>query len=409
MFLFHRKTDGFNLLALDVLMMAIFFATATYGIKAMVSFVGLSAYEEQASLIWYIIWCVVYGRFLFFNRHMLIDLLIAEFIYLFLLYLSYQHFPETREYYEDDQMFIRQIIIIYIPSLTVALKIKDFTGYIKSFRKLGMIGISYMILAYFMNYTVRWEYQYFGVQICPFIVMLYASYLQYQKRSDLIWVIVGFLFLMSGGRQSFIGFFVGLAVVYYCLRLHDLSIEKFLRIALVSLVCFGFLILLLPCILDLLGGILNAMGMDSRTLDMLNGNELISTSTRDDIYELSFYFVKNNLCEIKGFYADRYLLRSFASWMAYPHNIVLELMIDFGVLLGGFIFAIIGFKYVIRIFKGSTDKRVIIGILSTLVLVRLMVSSSFMVEGSFYTILGLLFNKYDDKKYFRTRNFKGIG
>ena len=397
MFLFHRKKDGFNLQALDVLMLATFFAPATYGIKAMASCVGLSAYEEQASLLWYIIWLVVYGRFLFFNRHMLKDLVVAESIYLLLLYLSYHYFLDTREYYEDDRMFIRQIIVIYIPSLTVALKIKNFTGYIDSFRKLGMVGISYMILAYFMNYMERWDYQYFGVQICPFIIMLYASYLQFKKRSDLIGVLVGFIFLMSGGRQSFVGFFAGMAVAYYCLRLHHLPLVKLFRIVIVFFVCLVFLGLLLPGILNLLGGILNAMGMDSRTMDMLNSNELISTSTRDEIYDLSLYFVKNNLYEIKGFYADRYLLRAFGDWIAYPHNIVLELMIDFGVLLGGFISALIFYKYTFRILKGNTDKRVIVGLLSTLVLVRLMVSSSFMTEGSLYTVIGLLFNKYDDK------------
>lgn len=397
MFLFHSKKAGFNLQALDVLMLATFFASATYGIKAIVSSVGLSAYEDQASLIWYILWSIVYGRFLWYNKKMLIDLVIAESVYAILLYLSYNSFPDTREFYEDDQMFIRQIAVVYIPSLTVALKIKDFSGYLVSFRTLGFIGLIFMILAYFMNYMERWDYQYYGVQICPFILMIFASYLQNKKRSDLVWVLVGFIFLMSGGRQSFVGFFAGMAVVYYCLRLQHLSLGKIIKLTSFTLIGLLVLVISLPFFLDILGGILNAMGMDSRTMEMLSSNELTSTSTRDDIYELSIYYAKNNLYDIKGFYADRYLLRAFGSWIAYPHNLVLELMIDLGVLIGGTISIIILGKYAIRVIKGNTDKRTVIGILATLVLVRLMVSSSFMIEGSFYTILGLLFNTYDDK------------
>lgn len=365
----------------------------------MVSYVGLSAYEDQASLIWYLLWAVVYGRFLWHNKSMIKDLLIAESIYFALLYYSYQNFPDTREFYEEDQMFIRQIVIVYIPSLTVSLKIRNFSGYLNHFRIFGMIGLSFMILAYFMNYIEKWDYQYFGVQICPFILMLYASYLKFHNIYDLIWVMVGFLFLMSGGRQSFVGFFAGLAVVYFCLRLQHLSLSKLLRLFFVAFVGIFVIIIFLPYILNFLAETLDFMGMDSRTMEMLTGNELTSTSTRDDIYELSLNFVESNLYEIKGFYADRYLLRAFGSWIAYPHNIVLELMIDFGVLLGGFISIVIISKYFIRIFKGNTDKRTIIGILATLILVRLMVSSSFMVEGGFYTVLGLLFNTYDDKSY----------
>ena len=55
MLLFHTKKDGFNLQALDVLCVAVFFATATYGIKAMVAYVGFGAYEDQASLFWYLL------------------------------------------------------------------------------------------------------------------------------------------------------------------------------------------------------------------------------------------------------------------------------------------------------------------------------------------------------------------
>ena len=398
MLLFHTKKDGFNLQALDVLCVAVFFATATYGIKAMVAYVGFGAYEDQASLFWYLLWAFVYGKFLWYNKFMLENLLVAEVVYIGLMYVNYRLFPLTHDSYDEYFMFIRQIVFVYIPSLTVALKINNFSGYIVNFRKLGIFGIGFMIIAYFMNYTQRWDYQLFGVQLCPFVIMLYPSYLLYHNKSDLIWIIVGFLFLMAGGRQSFVGFFIGMMVVYYSIRLNHLTIKQLVVRLMLVLFLLLFIVLLLPYLIVLLGDVVNVMGMDSRTMDMLTGNELFSTSTRDSIYELSMFYIRSNLYDIKGLFADRYMLRITDSWIAYPHNLILELMMDFGVILGGLFSLIILFKFVLRLVRGNIEKSTIIGIIATSILVRLMVSSSFMIEGCFYTVLGLLFNSNDDKQ-----------
>lgn len=397
MLLFHTKKDGFNLQAIDVLSVAIFFASGTYGIKAMATYIGMGANEEQASFLLYLLWAFVYARFLWYNKSMVFNLIVAEAIYTGILYLNYKCFPDTREYYEEYAMFIRQILIVYIPSLTVALKVSDFTDYIKNFRILGMLGTSFMILAYFMGYLERWEYQYYGVHICPFILMMFASFLQYRKRTDLIWVIVGFIFLMAGGRQSFVGFFAGLIAVYYSERFQTLSLNKAILWIIGAIFGGVLLILFLPYLIGLLGSVLSMMGMESRTLEMLTGDELTSTSSRDGIYELSLFYIQNNMFDVKGLFADRYMLRIVSSWMAYPHNLVLELMMDFGIVIGGAISAILLFEFAKRLYLGNQDKRTFVAIFATVVLVRLMVSSSFMIEGPFYTMLGLLFNSKDDK------------
>lgn len=391
MILFHKKADGFNLQACDVLCAAIFFGAATYAIKAIVSFLGLSQYEEQASLIFYFLWAIIYGRFLLFNKRLILDLFVAEAIYGSLLYLNYNLYPNTQEYYEEYYMFLRQIVIVYLPSFTVTLRINDFKGYINNFRRIGIIGVSLMIIAYFMGFTERWDYQQFGINLCPFIVMIFPSYLLHHKFSYLIWMLLGFIFLMGGGRQSFVGILASMAVVYYCIRLHNISLKQMLTSALL-LIMF---IISAPLIIEVLGDVLAGMGMESRTLEMLTNNELFSTSTRDSIYESSIYFITHNLYNIQGLFADRYLLRLTDSWMAYPHNFILELMIDFGALFGGIISLIIFILYFWQLRKANLEKRTVIGVLATIVIIRLMVSSSFMIEGLFYTIIGLLFNPYD--------------
>lgn len=400
MLLFHKKRDGFNLQACDVICTALIFGSATYAIKAIVSFIGLANYEEHASFLIYILWGIVYGRFLIFNKRMINNLLIAETFYFCILYANYKIFPITREFYEEYYMFLRQIVVVYLPSMTVALKINNFSGFIKNFRKVGILGIIFMTVAFFMGFIERWEYQQYGINLCPFIVMIFPNYLIHHRISDAIWMIIGFLLLMAGGRQSFVAFFMSIAVILYCIKFHDLSIRKKISYACIAMFGIIVFVVFIPYMIILLGNLLKIFGMESRTMDMLTGNELFSTSTRDYIYELSLYYIKNNLYNIQGLFADRYLLRLTDDWMAYPHNLILELMIDFGVVIGAILSIIIFIQYIIQIIKSNLEKRTIIGILATIVLIRLMVSSSYMIEGLFYTVLGLLLNPYDmNRKY----------
>lgn len=400
MLLFHNKKSGFNLQACDVICTAIIFGSATYAVKAMVTYIGFSNYEELASLTIYILWGIVYGRFLINNQKLIINLLVAETIYLSILYVNYKLFPNTREFYEEYYMFLRQIVVVYIPSMTVALKISNFTGYIKIFRKVGIVGIILMIVAYFMGFIERWEYQQFGINICPFVVMILPSYLIHHRINDLMWMLLGFILLMAGGRQSFVAFFMSIAVILYCIKFHDLSLRKKISYACIAMFGFIVLIIFIPYLIIFLGNLLKIFGMESRTMDMLTGNELFSTSTRDYIYELSLYYIKNNLYNIQGLFADRYLLRLTDDWIAYPHNLILELMIDFGVVIGALLSIIIFIQYIIQIIKSNLEKRTVIGILATIVIIRLMVSSSYMIEGLFYTVVGLLLNPYDMKRQF---------
>lgn len=395
MILFHKKADGFNLQACDVICAAILFGSLTYGIKAVVSYIGFADYEENASLLFYLLWAIIYGRFLICNSKMILNFFIAEAIYGIILYANYKLFPYTRDYYEENFMFLRQIVVVYIPSLTVALTIKNFKGYLNNFSKVGKFGIAFMMVTYFMGFTERWNYQQFGINLCPFVTMILPSYLLHHRLNNLLWILVGFIFLMAGGRQSFVGFFVAFLVVYYCIKLHDIPLHKIMLYLLLSIIGVFVLYILLPFFIDILGDILKSIGMESRTLEMLTSDELFSTSTRDYIYESSLYYIKSNLFDIKGLFADRYFLRLSDDWIAYSHNMILEIILDFGVIIGGFITLIIFFQYFKQIRKAKIEKRSVIGVLATIVIIRLMVSSSFMIEGLFYTVLGLLFNPYD--------------
>lgn len=206
MFLIHSKKSGFNIQAFDVVFMSLFFVAGTYGIKGIANYMGLGALEETFSLLFYIWWAFVYLHFLWSNKHMCKDLIIAETFYIGILYLNYRLYPASQEFYEEYMMQLRQIAVVFIPTMTVAFRINNFKGSVVLLGKYGKYGIVFMILCYFMGYIQRWDYQFYGIHLCPFVLMVYAQFVFTQNRKDLWWCAVGFIFLMAGGRQSFVGF-----------------------------------------------------------------------------------------------------------------------------------------------------------------------------------------------------------
>ena len=402
MFLIHSKKSGFNIQAFDVLFMSLFFLAGTYGIKGIANYIGLGSFEETFSLLFYIWWAIVYLNFLWSNKHMCKDLIIAEIIYIGILYLNFRLYPASQKYYNEYMMQLRQIVVVFIPAMTVAFRINNFRGCVKLFGQYGIYSISFMIICYFMGYIQRWDYQFFGIHLCPFVLMVYANYVFTRNRKYFWWCVVGFIFIMAGGRQSFLGFFIGIIILYYTKKISTISSNRFFGLLLLSVLVMFVIYLLMPFFLNIISDILSTLGVESRTLEMLKSSELTSTSSRDGIYEASIYFIQRTI-GITGLFADRVMLRNFNDWMAYPHNIVLELMIDFGVVVGGLISLYIFGLFAVRLYKGNLEKKLVIGVVGTVVLSRLIVSSSFMIEGPFYLMLGLFLNANDDAKS-KTRN-----
>lgn len=395
MILLHSKSDNYNLQASDVLSMVIFFGPATYGIKAIVSGLGLSQFVEQASLCIYILWFFIYLRFLWNNPKMIKPLFFSELIYLSILYTNIHFFPETKEHFEAYEKFIRQILVVYIPSIPVALSLNNFNGLLDSLSKIGKIGIVFMIVAYAMGFITYWDYQMFGIHISPFVMICAANYIKKRNFSNLLFFIVGVFFVLMGGRQSLVGIMLGVLMLYYINRYGNLSIKKTIQILLGVFIFVLLIILFAPFIIQLLISICEMVGVDSRTVSMLSGSELFDTSTRDYIYETSIYYIVNHGFQINGLMADKVFFGAHDSWIVYPHNLFLELMIDLGILLGGCVSVLIIYFFIKRLLLGSVEKRLFICTICTLTFARLLVSSSFITEGLFYTMIGLLLNCKD--------------
>lgn len=147
--------------------------------------------------------------------------------------------------------------------------------------------------------------------------------------------------------------------------------------------------------LPLLNDWLYSIGISSRSLNMLLNGDITSDSGRATIRN---YFL-NELIEHPvlgvGLFGDRLL-----EGVAYCHNILLEVFLDFGIPLGGLLFCVGLIKLISLYFKSDRNNRnKIIGYFCALVL-PFMTSGSYLINSEFAIFVGLcyLLNKNRKEK-----------
>ena len=390
------RDDYFNQDGLKLLALTLFFAAGTYGVKAMLISLGLSSLQSIGSLVIYLIWMKTLIIFLLKNQFIVKSVIIYELIYIFILAVNYFVFIDTKPYYLEYKMFLRQILIVFIPAGAIAANITDYNNAFFYMKKTAVFGSFFMIVALFLGYTSIWDYQYFGVQISPFAIILYGNYYFEHKFSDMALCITDIIFVLFGGRQSFFIVLIGMFFVFY---FHIKNKRKRL-LFIISMLFIGILLYaILPIFISLIIEIAKLVHLDTRTLEMLANGELVDISTRTIIYDTSINIIKRKGYMVTGLFSDRYLIRnygSYMSWIAYPHNFVLEVLIDFGTVLGLLILVWILTKTIKQFVCFTVYKRSIFGLFFSLVIIRLFVSSSFMIEGLFYVYLGFLFSERDE-------------
>lgn len=397
-----RNTDyEYNYNAIKSLGAAFLFYAGSYSVKPIFRTLGLGSMESVGALCFYIIWAIHIYRALCIGTKLKLSLFLKivfwDLAFVFILYINKVLFPNTAQYYAEYMMFFRQIVLVFIPCGVLISQVYDFSEAFKILRRYAWYGSIIMMVSLGFGYMDYWEYQYWGVQLSPFILILFANYSKNKRFRDLFLLIIDALLILLGGRQSFV------VVVLACFALYiydnrNKSIRMFIVSSLIVLVGLILISGSYTLIFRGLNSVMDSFGLHMEALDRIASGKLFDTSTRDIIYEYSILSILSNGTKVSGLLADRYYLRNFGqytSWIVYPHNIYLELLIDFGAVLGTAISIMLTISVVRNMFIKGDEQRKRMGIvICTLTMVRLFVSSSFVIEGNFYIMLGFLLGNY---------------
>jgi O-antigen ligase len=202
--------------------------------------------------------------------------------------------------------------------------------------------------------------------------------------SLLIFALSSIIIISFGSRGALL-----CLIIYVFLRFYIYTKNKnlkivFLKLFLALLIIFG--ILNINGIIVFLNNMLISIGINSRTLYLFLNN-FDHLSGRNEIYELILGYISKQSLFGSGIGYDRVLLNG-----AYSHNLFLEMIINFGLIVGVLMFVILFIMTIFASVRDIANKDNLITILIILGLVYLTFSGSYLTDITFWIFLGFTFS-----------------
>ena len=169
-----------------------------------------------------------------------------------------------------------------------------------------------------------------GYSVLIFVLVFLHSALEKRKVSDWIGAIIGIsIILIGGSRGPFLDIAIFL-VLYVLLKISN-SRKKVLLITTIILLAIALWIFF-PLIITFMVQILNKFNVSSRFLIKLLNGSIADDSGRGKIWAVAIEMIKKNPLGY-GAMGSRHVIKDLI-YVAHPHQIFLEILIDFGVIVG---------------------------------------------------------------------------
>ena len=305
-----------------------------------------------------------------------IDLYILGAIYAFIT-LNILLFPSTVEYYQTVVMYMS--MIFYVPvGCFVVRHIKNWNNLfdeIKPFAIGGVLMGIYIVFIGDIGFDEEYfNYMEFSYSILPFVAALYVI-ARRERTWKFLWFILfafGTLCMVIYGARATILFL--LLFIAFFEFLNGTSKSK-----IYVLVGFILVIAIIAIFFDNI--LLYLSGIDalknSRLIVKAVAGQLSDGGDRDILIEDSIKRICSMDLEIPGIFGDRAYIRGI-----YPHNIILEILMQFGIFLGSMI--LLFMLYVIYIDVIRTEFGLVSVYLCCVLFGRFLFSGSYIQDGSFW-------------------------
>ena len=392
--------DNYNRDIGNLLALAVLFPILNRTIQGLFQKLGLPI--DGGLLVYAIIMINMIFMLFKYRKQVLRKFIIVYLMVLLIFCLNYFVFESTRIYYIEYQGYLRRVLLIFIPIAILVTKVHDYKPFFYRMIPISYIGILVGLIGILFDFLPYWDRLTFSIYLLPFSMMLYYHYRRRFKIIDLAMFLIGFILILNyGGRMSL---FSIVAYIFLFELLNNLYKNSKLFIINATFIT-AFLLLLFSLweyILSKLLLLFQGFNIESRNLEKILNNEVFSFDTRTPIYEYSKLELSELGFGMHGIFGDRVVLKPYGSWIAYSHNIIYELFLSFGFVIGSLIILFIGVKILKGLFKGNIYRKNIILMFSCIVILRLWVSGSFVIEDNFYILLGILLSKNSYTPFLKT-------
>ena len=231
-----------------------------------------------------------------------------------------------------------------------------------------------------VNYSLTFGYQ---LIFCG-IVFLYF-FLKHKTWYDFFGAALSFFMVLTdGSRGPFLCLLMFLAL-YVLAKVRKREQWKKILLAVFSILLCFMLVLLWQNIASWLVRVASKAGFSSRTLSMLASGRIKSDSSRSIIFDMCRNRIKNMGFFGLGPFGDRTFIAPVYYW-GYPHNVALELILDYGWMIALVIMTAI-VAGTVRMIRYAPEPELMVFCILLSCNVKLFISSTYWAE---YTFWGML-------------------
>ncbi len=177
-----------------------------------------------------------------------------------------------------------------------------------------------------MSYSVS-----FGYEVLLFALVFMYSALKYKRKKDIAATIICLCMILACGSRGPI-LFVGAFIILYTLVELKNAKHK-MRIICGTIIIFGVCSVYNNQILLTIAEIITKLGFSSRFLTKLLEGSISTDSGRFRIWKAALQMIRDKPLGY-GAMGARHVISSYI-YVGYPHSIILEFLIDYGIFIGG--------------------------------------------------------------------------
>lgn len=316
-----------------------------------------------------------------------VEFIVVYYVAIFILLIHYLLFPENQKYMIE---LIFPLFFMCLPVFIYTLSLKDWSILKRVMKKASLIiflfgfmaGIQIPMKSEFANdYSMALSYY----MLLPTILFLDELLDRFSLKALFITCISLLIILAIGSRGPILcsGIFIILKLIRPVSKLGFSKVMIYMCFILGAI----FSILYFKKILIVIDVFLSKFYIDSRNISLLL-NDYLHLSGRDLIYEkILIEIVQHPILGI-GIAGDRRVADG-----NYAHNIILEVFLNFGVIIGLILVIVFTMCLLKLLFVKDMNVYNMIIIWISLALVSLLVSGSYLIDVNYWTLLGLMISQ----------------
>lgn len=346
----------------------------------------------------YIIYFVLMVDFLFSNTRYMSKKLLCALVFFFVSYFSTViFFPQNVEYMwttADDLLANPTYILLFfvISGFIASFYLNDIELFISIFEKFSVITIALLAIRFFMGFIIRStvpEYMTFSYNLLlPTTFVLLLCIKEFKVDRAAIAILGICLIFVAGCRGALLGAVISPLIYIFFFGKLDKNIKYRITILLVTLLLI--VLFFYDSILQAVSSKLTGIGLNSRTLEMLLNSSITDDSSRGRI-------LQNTMSQVDflghGLWGDRVILNG-----RYPHNIIAEILIDYGWILGMGMLILIAYILFRGLKKADMLMSIVLCSLLSSGVIKLLFSGSFLSqEPAFYVLIALCVRSVGNK------------